>query len=97
MPASGEGSEFGLSEDPLRTPDYKPSLEVKRTIFELMPLRRALEYVVSEAKKSDASSHFMAVGRVAQAALTWQKLDEAGNFEEAQKWLDRIPMLKGEK
>jgi hypothetical protein len=71
-----------------------PEKKDERTLFDILPLRRSLEYVVSEAKKHAAAGHndhFVAVGRIAQAALTWQRLDELGNFEEAQKWLERIP------
>lgn len=66
----------------------------KRTLFDLAPLRSALRYVVEEAKKHQAAGnddHFVAVGRVCQAALTWQKFDEQGRLEEAERWLKIIP------
>lgn len=78
-----------LDEDPA-----PPTVQDLRTQFDVLPLRKALEYVVQEARKHLAAGHndhFVAVGRIAQAALTWQKLDELGRFEEAEQWLRRIP------
>jgi hypothetical protein len=78
-----------LEEDP-----GPPVQQDLRSEFDVLPLKRALEYVVSEARKQLAAGnddHFVAVGRIAQAALTWQRLDELGQYEEAEKWLLRIP------
>lgn len=74
--------------------DPGPPEKDERTLFDVAPLVRSLKYVVNEARKHKAAGHddhFVAVGRVAQAALTWQKLDAAGDFESAEEWLRRIP------
>lgn len=66
----------------------------ERSVFDVAPLVRALTYVVAEARKHKAAGnedHFVDVGRVAQAVLTWQRLDEMGHFEDAEEWLKRIP------
>lgn len=66
----------------------------ERTLFDRLPLKHCLEYVVREASKhreAGHDDHFVQVGRVAQAALTWERLDGAGNLEEAELWLNRIP------
>ena len=79
----------GLLED-----DPGPPEKDERTIFDVAPLVRALRYVVEEARKHKAAGnddHFVAVGRVAQAALLWQKTDAAGNFEAAEDWLRKLP------
>ena len=73
-----------------------PEEEAKdeRTIFELTPLRNALRFAVEIAKRhrtAQQDDDIVLIGRVAQAALTWQALDEAGKLEEAERWLKAIP------
>lgn len=85
----GMSHHSGLLED-----DPGPPEKDERSIFDVAPLVRALKYVVDEARKHKAAGnedHFVAVGRVAQAALTWQRVDAAGNLEAAEGWLRRIP------
>jgi hypothetical protein len=69
--------------------------EDRRSLFELVPLKKALEYVVQESRKHAAAGHddqFVAVGRVCHAALKWQQADENGDFDLAEEWLAKLPL-----
>jgi hypothetical protein len=69
----------------------------RRTLAEITPLKNALQYVVSEARKHQLAGnddHFVAVGRACQAVLKWQEADQAGNIETAQEWLAKMPDFK---
>ena len=64
------------------------------TSADLIPFIKTLKYVVEEGRKHAAAGnddHFVAVARVANAALRWYAQDRLGNFDEAQRYLDMIP------
>lgn len=66
----------------------------KRTLYDTIPMKRALQYVVQEAQKhasSGADDQFVAVGRVCHAVLKWQAADEIGDYDTAAEWLAKIP------
>jgi len=58
-----------------------------------IPLLNALRYVVTEARKAavDHDEHFVAVGRIANAALLWYEADRLQDFEAADRYLQMIP------
>jgi hypothetical protein len=59
-----------------------------------IPILNALRYVVAEARKqatTDPDGHFVAVGRVANAALLWYEADRLQDFETADRYLQMIP------
>lgn len=59
-----------------------------------IPILNALRYVVEEARKHVAvepDSHFVEVGRVANAALLWHEADRLQDFEKADRYLQMIP------
>lgn len=59
-----------------------------------IPILNALRYVVDEARKHAAiepDSHFVAVGRVANAALLWYEADRLQDIETAERYLQMIP------